>query len=351
MTVQQAPAAARQAQAPAGRGASVRARTLVVGAGLLLCTLLALLSLFIGSGSMTLAQSWAALQGEGSAAHNIIVLDYRVPRTILALLVGGALGAAGALIQGITRNPLADPGILGVNAGAYFCVTVGAGFFGVSSTSGQVWCALLGAFVTSVGVYLIGTAGRQGGNPVQLVLAGVAIGAIFSGISHGITLLHPDVFDKVRFWQTGSLQGRQIDVVLGVMPFIIAGLLLAIALSKPLNALALGDDLARSLGSKVLLTRSLGFLAITLLCGAATAAVGPISFLGLMIPHAVRSITGPDQRWVIPLSTLGAPIVFLAADLIGRVIIGSELPVGIVTAFVGAPVLIWLVRRSEAKEL
>lgn len=330
---------------------SARARTLVLAAGLGLLVLLMAVSLFTGSGSLSIADTWAALTGGLDDSRSIIVLDYRVPRTLLAVLVGAALGAAGALIQAITRNPLADPGILGVSAGAYLTVVVGAAFFGVTTTLGQVWWALAGALVTSVGVYLIGTAGRQGGSPVQLVLTGVAIGAILTGVSSAITLLSPDTFDRIRFWSAGSLQGRQFDTVLSVLGFILLGLLVAVLLAGPLNALALGDDLARSLGTRVFALRAVAILTVTVLAGAATAAVGPVGFLGLMAPHAVRSLVGPDQRWVIPLSMIAAPIIFLVADMLGRVIISSELPVGIVTAFVGAPVLIALVRRSEAKAL
>lgn len=323
----------------------------VVIAGVVLCAGLGVLSLFIGSGKMGIADSWAALQGRGAASDVLIVQSFRIPRTCLALLVGAALGTAGALIQALTRNPLADPGILGVNAGAYLCVVIGAGVLGIGGTTGQVWCALFGALVVSIAVFLIGNTGAHGGNPVQLVLAGVAIGAVLGGISSAITLLNPEVFDKIRYWAAGSLQGRQIEVLTSVLPFILVGLLIAVVLAKQLNSLALGDDLARALGVRVVLIRSIGFVAIMLLCGAATAAAGPLSFIGLMVPHAVRSLVGPDQRWVIPLCMVFGPVLVLAADVLGRVLLGSELPVGIVVAFVGAPVLIWLVRRSEAKAL
>ncbi|TDQ54252.1 iron chelate uptake ABC transporter family permease subunit [Actinorugispora endophytica] len=337
--------------APAAARRGTARRLLVVAVGVALCAALSALSLFVGSGDLSPSESWNALNGVGTAADVVIVRDYRVPRTLLAVTTGAALGTAGAVIQAITRNPLADPGILGVNAGAFLAVAVGAAFFGATGTSGQVWWALGGALATSVAVYLVGTSGRQGGNPVQMVLAGVAVGAVFSGFSHGITLMTPEVFDRIRFWSAGSLQGRQTDVLWGVLPFVAAGLLIAVALTRSFNTLALGDDLARSLGGRVVLVRGAGFLSVTLLCGAATAAVGPVSFLGLMVPHAVRMVVGPDQRWVVPLSLLAAPVVFLSADILGRVVTAGELPVGIVTAFLGAPVLVWLVRRKEVKPL
>ncbi|MEY9212342.1 iron chelate uptake ABC transporter family permease subunit [Thermobifida halotolerans] len=327
----------------------VARKSLAVAVGIALCASLTALSLFVGSGDLTWSQSWDALTGHSASPDGIIVREYRVPRTLLAIVVGAALGAAGAVIQAVTRNPLADPGLLGVNSGAFLAVAVGAAFLGVSGVAGQVWLGLAGALATAVVVHLVGTSGRQGRNPVHLVLAGIAIGAVLNGVGHGVTLLAPEVFDRIRFWQVGSLQGRQIDVLWGVLPFVAAGLVITVALTRSLNTLALGDDLARSLGSRVLLVRGLGFTAITLLCGAATAAVGPVSFLGLMVPHAVRAVVGPDQRWIVPLSLVAAPVVFLGADILGRVVIAGELPVGIVTAFVGSPVLVWLVRRTEVK--
>lgn len=332
---------------PTGRSRKVVATVVVV----VLCVLLTVASLFIGSGDVSPRSVWHALTGDGATPTDLIVRDFRVPRTVLALVVGAALGAAGALIQAVTRNPLADPGILGVNAGAFFCVAMAAAFLGVTNTSGQVWWALLGALAASVAVYFIGATGRQGGSPVQLILAGVALGAVFSGISYGITYAAPEVFDRIRFWQAGSLQGRQIDVLWSVLPFIVVGLLIALALPHSLNAIALGDELAHSLGTRVVTIRVVAFVSITLLCGAATAAVGPVSFIGLMVPHAVRIVVGPDQRWVVPLCMGVAPIIFLASDILGRVIVGSELPVGVVTAVIGAPVLIWLVRRPAVNDL
>ena len=326
-------------------------RWVVATCAVLLGGALAVVSLFVGSGDISTAEAWRALVGDGTSSTDLVVRDFRVPRTLLAVAVGAALGASGALIQGVTRNPLADPGLLGVNAGAFLLVVVAVAFLDVTSTTGQVWFALVGALATSGTVYLIGMAGRQGGNPVQLVLAGVAIGAVFSGVSYGITLTDPEAFDRLRFWQAGSLQGRQMEVVTGVLPFVLGGLLLALALPRSLNALALGDELARGLGTRIVAIRVLALLAITLLCGAATAAVGPVSFLGLMVPHAVRLVVGADQRWVVPLSMLVAPILFLGSDIVGRVVISQELPVGIVTALLGAPVLVWLVRRREAAAL
>ncbi|WP_442956666.1 iron chelate uptake ABC transporter family permease subunit [Plantibacter sp. Leaf171] len=270
---------------------------------------------------------------------------------LLAIGVGAALGLAGAMMQAVTRNPLADPGILGVNAGAYLAVVLAVAIAGTADLGSYVWWSFAGAGVASVVVYVIGSRGRAGATPVRLVLAGVALSATLQGVTFAITIRNPDIFDKIRFWQAGSLQNRQLDVFLGVLPFLVVGALLALVVSRSLNAVALGDDLATSLGTKVLRTRVLSVVAITLLCGSATAAAGPIAFLGLMSPYLARAVVGPDQRWTLPFTMVFAPIIFLLSDLLGRVAVQGEMPVGIVTAFIGAPVLIVLIRRSKAQGL
>lgn len=330
---------------------STSRRTAVVLALVVALIVVIVASVFVGSGDVTVRQTWLALTDPTGSTDDLLVRSFRVPRTLLGLLVGAALGLAGAVIQAITRNPLADPGILGVNAGAYFTVVVGTAFFGAAGINGQIWWSLIGAVVAAVTVYLIGAAGRSGGSPAKMVLAGVAVGSVLNGISYGITLVEPDVFDQVRLWRAGSLQGRQLDVVTGVLPFILAGIVLSILLARNLNALALGDDLARSLGTRVWWTRAFAFAAITLLCGAATAAAGPITFVGLMVPYVARAVVGPDQRWVLPLCLLIAPTIFLGSDILGRLLVTSEVPVGVVTAFIGAPLLIVLIRRTKAKGL
>ncbi len=271
---------------------------------------------------------------------------------MLGVVVGAALGLAGALMQALTRNPLADPGLLGVNAGASAAVVTAIGFFGVTSLTGYVWFAFVGAAVISLAVYLLGATGRSGATPVRLALAGTAIGAALTAYISAITLTNTEVFDRFRFWAVGSLAGREADVVNQVLPFLVAGLLVGLALARPLNALALGEDTGKALGAHIGRTRILGALAITLLCGAATAAVGPIGFIGLTIPHVARAITGPDQRWVLPYSVVLAPILLLGSDIIGRIVVPpSELEVGIVTAAVGAPFFIYLVRRRRIAQL
>ena len=320
----------------------------VILAGLVLLGALVLLSLMVGSGDMSWSQAWQSLTNPGDSTDDVIVQTLRIPRTQLGVLVGAALGLAGVLIQAVTRNPLADPGILGVNAGAFLAVSVGAAFFGVTATADQVWWSMVGAMIAAATVYLVGAAGRAGATPATLVLTGVALQAVLMGLSQAISLSHPEVFDKLRFWAAGSLQGRGADTVSAVLPFIVVGLLLAVLLARSLNVFSLGEDLAKALGARVTTTRTIAFIAITLLCGAATAAAGPITFFGLMVPFVARLIVGPDQRWIVAVSLVYAPAIFLASDILGRVIVPSELPVGVVTAFLGAPLLIVLIRRKGA---
>lgn len=323
----------------------------------LLCGL-SVLSLFVGSGTIQAGTVvdilWQAVRGELPAdlsTDQILVLDRRIPRTVLAILVGAGLGLAGALMQALTRNPLADPGLLGVNAGAMLAVVLGSAFMGSSLGTAHVWLALIGALITTVAVYVIGSTGRSAGSPAKLVLAGVALAAVFSGVSMAISLSMPLVFDRIRFWQAGSLQGRSSTELEAVLPFILVGVVIALFLPRALNALALGDDAAVALGGRPMLTRVIGLAAVTLLCGAATAAAGPLTFVGLMVPHALRMLTGPDYRWLLPLCVLTAPVLMLAADILARVIVAAELPVGVVTAFLGAPVLIYLTRRKKVRDL
>lgn len=328
-----------------------RRRAAVIVGGVVLLGGLAVASMFVGSGDIPPEHVIAALRSGTGTPVDLLVRDYRVPRTLLAIVVGAALGVAGAIIQGITRNPLAEPGILGVNAGAYTAVVLAAAFLGTALSVTHVVFALGGALLAAVVVYVIGTTGVAGGTATKLVLTGTAFGAVLTGLGFAVTLMLPDVFDKVRFWSAGSLQNRQFDTLWTVLPFIAVGLAVAMTLPRSLNAIALGEDVAVSLGAHPVRTKLVGVLAVTLLCGAATAAAGPIVFVGLMVPHALRSIVGPDQRWIVPLALVAAPSLVLAADILGRVIVSSELPVGVVTAFIGAPVLIALTRRKDVRGL
>jgi iron complex transport system permease protein len=294
---------------------------------------------------------WTALFHPSADFDQFAIRDFRLPRTVIGLVVGAALGVSGALIQALTRNPLADTGILGVNAGSSFAVTVAVALLGVHDVGGYMWFAYGGALVVTIMVLAFGST-RRGQSPMLMVLAGVCISAILAGASSALTLTNPSAFDQMRGWEAGSIMGRPLDVVWPVLPLLIIGLVLASTTTRALNTMALGDDLAAAQGVRLARTRLLTVAAITLLAGGCTAIAGPIGFVGLMIPHVARWIVGPHQGWILAYSLLLAPSLLLASDIVGRLVIApGEIPVGIVTAFVGAPVLIALVRRRKVSGL
>ncbi len=326
-------------------------RAFAVPALLLLLLIAMALSLLVGARSLPASVIIDALSGTCQSADCTIVLDARLPRTLAGLLAGAALGMAGALMQTLTRNPLADPGLLGVNAGASFAIVLGAALFGFSSPTEQLLMAFCGALAAALIVAFTGSQGGGQLSPVRLTLAGVALGAVLEGLSNGIALLNPDVYDRLRFWQAGSLDIRTLDTLqLVAVPVIVAGAV-ALLLSRALNSLSLGSDTATALGSRVARTQLIGLLAITVLCGSATAVVGPIAFIGLMMPHMARWLVGADHRWSLPVTLLATPVLLLFADIIGRLLVPGELRVSVVSAFIGAPVLIFLVRRQRGGSL
>ncbi len=309
---------------------------------------LGLLSVWVGTRGIPFSATWHLLWHPDGSEAAIIIHDYRIPRTILGLLVGVALGLSGALMQSLTRNPLADPGLLGVSLGASSGVVVAIAFLGVGSVLGYVWFAFLGAALASVLVYVLGSFGRSLATPDRLVVAGAAVTAVLFALNYAVLLLNPLAFNQFRFWTAGALAGRNMDVVLIVLPFVVVGMLLALGLAPALNALAMGDQMGRALGVNVSRSRALGLLAVILLCGAATAAAGPIGFVGLVVPHVARFVVGADQRLVIAYSMLFAPVLLLGADVLGRVAgAPGEIEVGIVTAVLGAPLFIALCRRRK----
>jgi iron complex transport system permease protein len=279
------------------------------------------------------------------------VQSIRLPRTMLGIVVGAAIGIAGALMQALTRNPLADPGLLGVNAGAAAAVVIALAL-GVAGAAGSVWFAFAGAATAAVAVYAIGGAGRGGATPIRLALAGTALTAALTAVIYGVALSDVRLLQQFNFWSVGALGGRGRSQLDAILPFVVLGALLALALARPLNALALGDDSARALGARVGRTRIGGAISITLLCGAATAAAGPLYFLGLTVPHAGRAVCGPDQRWVLAYSAVLGAALLLVADVIGRVLVRpSEVQAGVMVAVIGAPVFIALVRRKRIAAL
>jgi iron complex transport system permease protein len=305
-------------------------------------------SLAVGARGLSLETVWQALTRFNPADGDHAVVHARIPRTVLGLLAGAALGLAGAAMQGVARNPLADPGIIGVNAGAALAVVTGIYVFGISSLTGYVWFAFIGAAVAALVVYLIASAGRDGATPVKLALAGAALSAGLFSLMNVILVSSQDTLDRFRFWQVGGIAGRDWSVVLPGLPFLAVGALIVLLTGRVLNSLALGDDVARGLGQNVGLARAVTALGIVLLCGSATALAGPIGFVGLVVPHAVRSLTGPDYRWILPVSAVLAPALLLVSDVVGRVILlPGEVPAGIMTALIGAPVFVWLVRSGK----
>jgi iron complex transport system permease protein len=318
----------------------------------LLLALVTLLSIAVGSKPIPLDRVLELLRHPDGSDDWLIIRGLRIPRTLLGLAVGAALGVAGALMQALTRNPLADPGLLGVNAGASAAVVAAISLLGITSAAGYVWFALAGAGIAAVVVYILGAGGRASASPVRLALAGTAVSAVLGAFVSGIVLTDRTAFDGFRFWSVGALAGRDLTVLAQTGPFLAVGVLISLGLARSLNALAMGDDAGRALGAHLGRTRVLSVLAVTLLCGAATAAAGPIGFIGLTVPHIARALTGPDQRWVMPYCLLLAPTLLLAADVVGRVIARpGEIEVGIVTAFLGAPVFIWVVRRNRVAQL
>ncbi|MEU6260706.1 iron chelate uptake ABC transporter family permease subunit [Streptomyces sp. NPDC047043] len=328
-------------------------RRAIRGLGLLasvvMLVLVALASIAIGAKELSLEQVWHGLF-QDMGTYGDVVVDERLSRTVLGLLAGAALGLSGAVLQALTRNPLADPGLLGINAGASAAVVTAMTYFGVTSLSGYVWFAFVGAAAVGALVWFLG--GSRGATPVRLALAGTAISAALYGYLQAVMITDDAALGKMRFWTVGSLSSATDSTILQVLPFLAVGMLLALGLARPLNAVAMGDDTAKALGANLNRTRALSMLAATVLCGAATAACGPIAFVGLMVPHAVRSFTGPDLRWILPYATILSPVLLLGADVIGRVVARpSELQVGIITALIGGPVFIFLVRRRRTAQL
>ncbi|MBP2412556.1 iron complex transport system permease protein [Arthrobacter stackebrandtii] len=349
-------AGARTAPGPApslaAKGFNTRRRLCwlaVLGAALLL---VALASLAIGARSIAPATVLDALFAFDPANGDHAVVLSRIVRTVAGLVVGLSLGLAGTSMQGVARNPLADPGILGVNAGASLAVVSGIFFFGAAGVSSYLWFAFAGSAVAAVVVYLVASLGRSGATPVKLALAGAAVAAGMGSLMSAMLVSSQDSLELFRRWQVGALAGKSWDSILAVLPFVAVGVVILLCTGRLLNTLALGDDMARGLGQRPGVGRAVSAVGIVLLCGSATALAGPIGFIGLIVPHLLRGLVGPDYRWLLPLSLLAAPAVLLAADVAGRVILlPSEVPAGILAAIIGAPVFIAVVRRGKQAEL
>ncbi|MCW5696441.1 MAG: iron ABC transporter permease [Bauldia sp.] len=327
----------------------VRVRWLVV----VLCVLagLCVLSVAIGTRDVAWADIVAAFGGLTDTIEQAAVTK-RIPRTVLAALAGAALGLAGGVMQGVTRNPLADPGILGVNMGAALAVVIGLAWFGLASANAYIWTAIGGAALAAVFVYAVGSLGRGGATPLKLALAGAATSAALISFITGVVLGRNDIAEGWQSWRIGGVGGATFDRIGQMLPFLLAGFAISLLSARKLNSLALGDELAAGLGERVAVTRAVAAFGAVILCGATTAMCGPISFVGLVVPHFCRLLVGVDHRWLLPFSALTGAGLLVAADVIGRIVARpTELDVGIITAFIGAPFFIWIVRRTRIREL
>lgn len=332
-------------------GRPKRGRPLWLLACLGLLAVLMFASVTIGSREVGLNDILAALGGSAEGFDQAAVAK-RIPRTVLAALAGAALGMSGAVMQGVTRNPLADPGILGVNVGAALAVVTGIAFLGLQSATSFIWVAITGAAATAVFVYVVGSLGRGGATPLKLALAGAATSAALASLVTAIVLPRNDIAGGVLSWQIGGVGGGTFASIQQVLPFLVVGFLICLASARSLNSLALGDDIAAGLGERVALARGAAALGAVILCGACTAVTGPIGFVGLVVPHACRLLIGVDHRWLLPFSAVLGAALLTAADVLGRVVARpSEVDVGILTALIGAPFFIYIVRRQKVRAL
>lgn len=300
---------------------------------------------------MTLGDVFSALGGSAESVSEAAVVA-RLPRTVLAILIGASLALAGSAMQAVTRNPLADPGILGVSAGSALAVVVGLVFFSITNPWTQISLAVMGAAGAAIFVYAVGSIGRGGATPLKLALAGAAISAAFQALTNAVLLPRVDVMESFRFWQIGGVGGATWDRIAVLTPVLAVGALITFMCARGMNSLALGDDMAAGLGENVARTRMVSSFGAVILCGAATAVAGPIGFVGLVVPHLCRLLLGTDHRWLLPFSAITGANLLIAADVVGRVITRpQEIQVGIVTAIIGAPVFIWIIRRQKVREL
>ena len=325
---------------------------LVIILCLALLSIIAMFSISFGVKRIAFSKVMEVIFGNDLDSIEATIILQRIPRTVFGILAGGALGISGALMQSITRNPIADPSILGVNTGAPLFVVAGIAFFNITAAYQYIWLAIIGAGLTAVFVYSVASMGKDGATPLKLALSGSAVSIVLGSLVSTIMLPNNRVMEAFRFWQVGSIGSATWENIAIISPFLILGFIISMLISGYLNNLALGDEAATALGTNVVLTRSVGALASVLLCGAATALAGPIGFIGLIIPHIVRLVFGSEMSKMLPLSFIGSGILLLLSDILGR-IIGSpgETEVGIVTAVLGAPIFIFAIRKGRVKSL
>lgn len=342
--------------APAPGAADLRrpvlVRTIWLLVGFVVLVVLSILSISFGVRAVSFDDIAAALTGRTDTIAEAAIVK-RIPRTVLALLVGAALALSGATMQAVTRNPIADPGILGVSNGASLAVVCGIAFFGLADPYGQMAFAIAGAGIAAVFVYTVGSLGRGGATPLKLALAGAATSAAFASLISAVMLPRVDLLQTFQSWQIGGVGGAEWPRIALTAPVLAVGALICFLCSRGMNSLALGDEMAKGLGENVFRTRLISALGAVILAGAATAIAGPIGFVGLIIPHVCRMLVGTDHRWLLPFSAIAGAALLTASDIVGRVIAPSseEIQVGIITAIIGAPFFIWIVRRQKVREL
>ncbi|UOQ94373.1 iron ABC transporter permease [Halobacillus shinanisalinarum] len=309
------------------------------------------LSIILGYTDTSIQTSYKAFTQFNESEEHIIIQTIRLPRALIAASVGASLAIAGVLMQTLTRNPLASPSILGINAGAGFAVVIAVTFMQITNLQSFTWISLLGAAVAAVGVYVIGSAGREGLTPMKLTLAGAAMTALFASFTQGLLVTNEAAFEQVLFWLSGSVQGRKLEVLLSVLPYLLVGWTVTLLISSKMNVLAMGDDLAKGLGLKVGLIKIVVGVLVILLAGSSVAIAGPIGFIGIVIPHIARRIIGTDHRWLLPFSGLLGGILLLGADIGARyIIMPQEVPVGVMTAFIGTPFFIYIARKGGGNQ-
>ncbi|MFC7306365.1 FecCD family ABC transporter permease [Streptomyces monticola] len=335
------------ASSATGRRSPAARRIALTAAAVVALAFAVLLSLAVGARAIAPSAVLDALLHGGHSEAAEVVRELRVPRTLIGLMVGAALALAGTALQGITRNPIADPGILGISQGASVGVVLAIAFAGVHTLTGYIWFAFAGAALASVAVYAIAASGRGGATPVKLALGGAAINALLVSVTMGVLTTKAAALDEFRFWQVGSVAGRDAEVAAQTWPFLLIGVVLVVSVARGLDALALGEDVAKGLGQNVATVRVVAGLGATVLTGVGVAAAGPIAFVGLAVPHIARAVVGSDHRWVLPMAALLGPVMLLVSDVAGRVIFPpSEVPAGVMTALIGVPFLVTLVRRK-----
>ncbi|MYL31636.1 MULTISPECIES: FecCD family ABC transporter permease [Halobacillus] len=323
----------------------------ILFAFLLLFFTAAALSILVGKTPIPLSTAWDAFfHYDTSDTNHIIIRTSRLTRTLIAITIGASLSIAGALMQALTRNPLAAPDIFGVNAGALFFIVTSATFFSVESLSGYMWIGFLGAGVAGAIVYLLGSMGEDGLSPIRIVLAGAAISALFISFTQGMLVMDEQRMQSVLFWLAGSVAGRELGILLPVLPFIGAAIILSLWIGKPLNILMSGDDVAKNLGQNTGLVKLIIGVIVVFLAGGSVAVAGSVGFIGLVVPHIVKGFTGPNYQWILPMSGVFGATLLLFADIAARLIIApQEMPIGVMTALFGTPFFIYIARKGVKK--